>query len=1662
MLRKINGIILVILGLFAGHSLSAQTTVSLFKSYAGNINYIATGASLRSASNASNPCTVVTSASQSVPGMPSGSTIVAAYVYWCGSYSTATGSTRTTPDWDVEFGPLFGTKTALTASASNQFTGTFTFSGINYDYFCGRADVSSIVTASTSAVLYLLGGNSGTTAALSVNTATPHCATSGVVSGWSLVIVYSNTSNERLRVINLFDGLQFFYQSSLTLTVNNFRIDSGSPDAKITHITFEGDPDISGGSPVSENLTFKSFSASSATAVTNANNLTGNQFNSTITKSYPPDNTLVTTPPQHYGVDIDSYDVGYPIPPPASNTGRGLVISGDESAQTVYSSGDDMVILIGEVISVSNTAVADLSLSKTDNNINFVKGQTATYNFTVTNNGPNGYNKHPSNNTITVTDTLPSGLTFTSGSGAGWNFSALGQVVTATYTIGPAANSTLANGGTLNFSLSASVGSTIAASIVNTARVSGTLFDNQSANNTATDSTTVINGPNLSTSTKTVVDNTSGWITEPNHSLTYTITLNNSATYAASSVSVTDNIPANVTGFTVNAFPGGASNSSTGGGTGANGTGFLNITNISIPGSSSATITFSVTVSASATSGTTIPNTATVTNPFGPGATVNATTLTVYKESATCDIAITGTYIEAERYTTFTAGTNAAYTFSIASSVTGANYGQYVLTDNGAAEFPSTGMRLDYPVNFTATGTYQIWMRANSPSGSADSTIWGVNYAQIGALTQGPDNNWYWTTALQSGSNTVTISSTGSYTIHLWTREPGQRTDAFFIIRTDQTVPAGLSESATIAIPGVYIVNPNNCAIYALSGTVFEDINFGGGLGRSLAASSGVGITAARMELYSVGGSFIGATATTGSGTYSFNKLPAGTFTVRSANLNVRSTRSGGSACTTCIPVQTFRTNAASGTAVAVTDRVGGEVPNLPDSVDNTTLATLYSLTAGNTATPQSITSAVITASSITGINFGYNFDTIVRTTDSGQGTLRQFITNANGLAGDAALAQSGFRVNLTTNGNVALPAAAETSIFMIPDGIAHDGLRAGLTNQLVGGRALINVSSLLPAISTAMIIDGGTQTYNVGNTNAGTFGAGGTVGTDFVTLPTLQAPEVEIRDNNTLAIGFDVQASSVIIRDLAMVGFGNTAGDDAHGNIRVGASANTVTIESNVLGALATSFSFPGAATSGSGDNIRVVGGDSGTIQNNLIGFAGGNGIELKGTSNSWTISGNEIRGNGVASSILNGIEITDGTGNSLTANLLISNYGAGIDLASDAADSNTLTNNTASGNGVGGGTVETPGVRINAGDSNTLSKNILTANFGAGVLVANGSDANTITQNSIYLNGTILNLASGGPSGQIGIDLTATDNDLTGTSTFVTLNDSGDGDTGGNGLLNFPIIHTAAIASGNLTITGWARPGSIIEFFIANVDPTSFGEGQTYLTTRTEGVSDAESGTTTYGPGAVGGILQGTDTTSRYSFTFTTPASVSIGTVLTATATLTGNTSEFSGVATARAYPMLTNMKTVYTFSDPFNGTTNAHAIPGASMIYTIRITNSGPGTVDLDTMFLNDAIPANTRLFVNSLGSSPANSPIQFNNGAGPLASGLTLTFTSLASTTDDISFSNNNGTTYSYTPVPDGDGYDANVTNIRVTPKGTMNADVGSGSPYFEIIFQVRIN
>lgn len=533
--------------------------------HTGNFNYVATGGSLRTQSNSGNYCTVGSSSNSAVSGIPAGASIEAAYLYWGGSGNSIDSAV---------------TLNGNTVTAGRTFTET---SGGNA-FFGGFANVTSLVS----------GNGTFTFSGLSVTTSDPYCSAANVMAGWALVVVYES-STEPLRAINIFDGLEAFYSSALSLSPTGFRIPATGIDGKMTAITWEGDPNNSGTvGGFSESLSFNG-STLDDNAVPAGSSPTVQQYDGTVTDQ----GSVIST--TSYGADIDTYNVS------------SLLSPGQTSATTYYSAGGDRVFLAAQIISVTSEPQVDLSITKSHSG-SFNVGSNATYTLQVA----NAAGMQQVDYLTTVTDTLPTGLTYVSATGTGWTCSAVGQDVTCTHPSPLAAGSAFPD-----ITLTVLVGNAAYPSVSNTATVTTAgSNDFTPGNNSATDVATV-NGSNLSSSTKTVSD-LNGGEANPGDTLRYTITLINTTSVTATGVSVTDDVPTNVSSFTVPTVPAGASNGSTGSGTGSNNTGYLNISNITVPANGNVTVVFDVVVATGTSPGATIDNTATVTNPTGPGATPSA------------------------------------------------------------------------------------------------------------------------------------------------------------------------------------------------------------------------------------------------------------------------------------------------------------------------------------------------------------------------------------------------------------------------------------------------------------------------------------------------------------------------------------------------------------------------------------------------------------------------------------------------------------------------------------------------------------------------------------------------------------------------------------------------------------------------------------------------------------------------------------------------------------------------------------------------------------------------------------------------------------------------------------------------------------------------------
>ncbi len=441
-----------------------------------------------------------------------------------------------------------------------------------------------------------------------------------------------------------------------------------------------------------------------------------------------------------------------------------------------------------------------------------------------------------------------------------------------------------------------------------------------------------------------------------------------------------------------------------------------------------------------------------------------------------------------------------------------------------------------------------------------------------------------------------------------------------------------------------------------------------------------------------------------------------------------------------------------------------------------------------------------------------------------------------------------------------------------------------------------IKINSQLPAISrNNVVVNGASQTNNTGNTNTTLLGTGGKVGVDSLVLNKVDGPEIEIVDNGNVSRGLQISANQVIIRRIAIYGFGATPYED-HANI---VFTNVVTggvVENCVIGTPADDFVDQGNANRSEACGIAGLGADSIIIRNNVIGFIGARGIYARNDAGKncegWNISGNEVTECGFNNTKYDGIDIViNSSGFNINGNYVHHNRICGIDTW-QSWGSFVITNNTVTNNGVAND--ETPGIRV-FGSDNLIEKNVIANNFGAGILVHSNASTTRMLSNSIYQNGTIIGENNQSSTGQIGIDLiNANENMDQGSLPFVTLNDSADYDDGANNLINFPVLEFAYVNGSNLTITGFLKAGSLLQIFESDdqTQPT-YGEGKRLVYS---GIPTF-SGTGKYGPASVNGLDQGTETTDRFSVTIPTPSGVAAGSYLTSTATRNNHTSEFSG---------------------------------------------------------------------------------------------------------------------------------------------------------------------
>lgn len=389
----------------------------------------------------------------------------------------------------------------------------------------------------------------------------------------------------------------------------------------------------------------------------------------------------------------------------ASSVTNSATVSGGGDTSPPNNTGSDTVTVTG---------APDLAIAKSHSGA-FVTGVGgSTYTLNVSNVGT-----IPTAGLVTVTDVLPSGLVATAISGTGWSCDLPSLTCTR--------SDALATGNAYpSITLVVTVTAGAGATLVNTASVSA-LGDNNPANDTATDSVTILAGPDLAMA-KTVSNAT------PNvgSNVTFTLTVTNNGPSSAANVQVSDPLPA---GYAfVSATPSvGAYNPGTGLWSGIG----------TLANGGVATMTITATVNASGPYVNTATVTTTSPDPIPGNNTASVGTLPV----AVASLAVTKT----DNSLTYTPGGTGTYVV--------------VVTNGGPSAAAAVTVSDTLPTGVTLNGTVTCVTAGTASCGSVSGTAPQGSFGATGAsIAAGAGNSLTFTVPVAYASNLTTDPLTNTAT----------------------------------------------------------------------------------------------------------------------------------------------------------------------------------------------------------------------------------------------------------------------------------------------------------------------------------------------------------------------------------------------------------------------------------------------------------------------------------------------------------------------------------------------------------------------------------------------------------------------------------------------------------------------------------------------------------------------------------------------------------------------------------------------------------------------------------------------------------------------------------------------------------------------------------
>jgi fimbrial isopeptide formation D2 family protein/uncharacterized repeat protein (TIGR01451 family) len=425
------------------------------------------------------------------------------------------------------------------------------------------------------------------------------------------------------------------------------------------------------------------------------------------------------------------------------------------------------------------TQTADLQVVKSLTS-SLVAGQDATYSLAVTDNGPSD-----AAGPVTLTDTLPSGESYVSGTGTGWSCASSAATVTCTHSASIAAGGANETTVTLTVALTSDV---LSQSISNTASVSSSTPDPDAGNNTSTTTDTSSTSADLRITKSDVGPFTAG--TDGDYSIAVS---NAGPSDAQEPIAVTDTLPSGETYL-------GATGS--GWSCSASGQTVSCDDDVSlVAGAAAPTLGLSVAVSPSLTSAH-VTNDASVSSPTSdPDGGNNSTTDTTAIDTS-ADLAITKTHTG-----DFTAGSDGTYTLTDTNNGPSDAALPLTVTDPVPSPFTlvsaSGGGAWDCTVSGNeascaavavlpaGSAAPAISVVVTSPSSQAATTV--TNTASVSSATHDPDSE------NNSSSDSTTIVTSAD----LWLTKAHQGTftagtEGSYLIAVGNLGPSDAAEPVTV------------------------------------------------------------------------------------------------------------------------------------------------------------------------------------------------------------------------------------------------------------------------------------------------------------------------------------------------------------------------------------------------------------------------------------------------------------------------------------------------------------------------------------------------------------------------------------------------------------------------------------------------------------------------------------------------------------------------------------------------------------------------------------------------------------------------------------------------------------------------------------------------